>query len=80
MRNHSGVREGVKKMIIIFTDGHSQRSPQDMAIRLKNENVETFAITLTPAPYADESELLSIAQNTDHVFTPVNLKVLLTTV
>uniref|UniRef100_A0A1I8EH82 von Willebrand factor type A domain-containing protein n=1 Tax=Wuchereria bancrofti TaxID=6293 RepID=A0A1I8EH82_WUCBA len=68
--NENGVREGVKKMIIIFTDGHSQRSPQDMALRLKDKGVEIFAITLTPAPYADESELLSITQNTDHIFTP----------
>ncbi|KAK6101907.1 von Willebrand factor type A domain family protein [Brugia pahangi] len=72
--NENGVREGVKKMIIIFTDGHSQRSPQDMALRLKDKGVEIFAITLTPAPYADESELLSITQNTDHIFTPINLK------
>ncbi|VDK62130.1 unnamed protein product [Onchocerca ochengi] len=67
-------RQGVKKMIIILTDGHSQRSPVDMALRLKNENIETFAVTLTPAPYADESELLSMTQNTDHVFTPDNLE------
>ncbi|KAM3723749.1 Cuticlin-6 [Dirofilaria immitis] len=70
----SGARQGVKKMIIILTDGHSQRSPLDMALRLKSENVETFAVTLTAAPYADEGELLSMTQNIDHVFTPVNLK------
>uniref|UniRef100_A0A8R1U1C6 Uncharacterized protein n=1 Tax=Onchocerca volvulus TaxID=6282 RepID=A0A8R1U1C6_ONCVO len=70
----SEARQGVKKMIIILTDGHSQRSPVDMALRLKNENIETFAVTLTPAPYADESELLSMTQNTDHVFTPDNLE------
>ncbi|VDO36259.1 unnamed protein product, partial [Onchocerca flexuosa] len=70
----SEARQGVKKMIIILTDGHSQRSPVDMALRLKNKNVETFAVTLTPAPYADESELLSMTQNTDHVFTPDNLE------
>ncbi|KAL4002843.1 von Willebrand factor type A domain family protein [Acanthocheilonema viteae] len=72
--SESGVREGIKKMVIIFTDGHSQYSPQEMALRLKNESVEIFAITLTPSPYADESELLSITQNADHIFTPVNLK------
>ncbi|CAG9533231.1 unnamed protein product [Cercopithifilaria johnstoni] len=70
----TGVRERIKKMIIIFTDGHSQYSPQEMALRLKNEGVEIFAIALTPAPYADESELLDITQNSDHIFTPVNLK------
>lgn len=76
----AGVREGVKKMVIIFTDGHSKRSPLEMALRLKDEGVEIFAITLTSAPYADESELLSITQNADHVFMPVNLKVLVVTV
>ncbi|VDK86223.1 unnamed protein product [Litomosoides sigmodontis] len=72
--SESGVREGIKKMVIIFTDGHSKRSPLEMALRLKDEGVEVFAITLTSAPYADEGELLSITQNVDHVFMPVNLK------
>lgn len=71
----AGARGGVKKMIIVFTDGHSQYSPEEMALRLKDEGVETFAISLTPAPYADEGELLSITQKADHIFTPTNLKV-----
>lgn len=72
----AGVRKGIKKMIIIFTDGHSQRSPEEMALRLKNKGAEIFAIALTPPPYADETELLSITQDENHIFTPVNLKVL----
>lgn len=58
-----------------MTDGHSQRSPRDLAERMKAEGIEIFAVTMTPAPYADENELLSIAQNPDRVFTPANAQV-----
>jgi hypothetical protein len=41
-----GVRQGVKRLAIILTDGHSQRSPRAMAKRLANEGVEIFAISV----------------------------------
>uniref|UniRef100_A0A0N5AE05 VWFA domain-containing protein n=1 Tax=Syphacia muris TaxID=451379 RepID=A0A0N5AE05_9BILA len=68
----SGAREGVPKLAIVMTDGHSQRSPRNLAHRLRAEGIELFAISLTSSPYVDEAELLFIAQDERRVFTPSN--------
>ncbi|VDD88055.1 unnamed protein product [Enterobius vermicularis] len=68
----SGAREGVPKLAIIMTDGHSQRPPRNLAHRLRAEGIELFAVSMTPSPYVDEAELLSIAQDARRVFTPLN--------
>uniref|UniRef100_A0A914VWI4 Uncharacterized protein n=1 Tax=Plectus sambesii TaxID=2011161 RepID=A0A914VWI4_9BILA len=70
----SGVRKGVKRVAIVITDGHSARSPRAMASRLQNENVTVFAVSQTPNPTVDESELLVIARDKSRVFTPRNLQ------
>ncbi|KAK0418082.1 hypothetical protein QR680_013360 [Steinernema hermaphroditum] len=70
----SGVREGVPKLVMVLTDGHSQRSPRALANRLLAEGVEMFAISMTYPPHVDEHELLSIAGKQSHVFTPLNIQ------
>lgn len=70
--NFLGAREGVPKLAIIMTDGHSQRPPRNLAHRLRAEGIELFAVSMTPSPYVDEAELLSIAQDARRVFTPLN--------
>jgi hypothetical protein len=70
----SGVRKGVQRVAIVITDGHSARSPRAMASRLQNENVTVFAVSMTPRPGVDESELLIIARDPNRVFTPENLQ------
>ncbi|VDM25595.1 unnamed protein product [Toxocara canis] len=70
----SGAREGVPKLAIVLTDGHSQRAPRNLAKRLRAEGVQIFAVSMTPSPYVDEGELLSIAQDPTKVFTPANVQ------
>uniref|UniRef100_A0A0M3JBD2 VWFA domain-containing protein n=1 Tax=Anisakis simplex TaxID=6269 RepID=A0A0M3JBD2_ANISI len=73
----SGAREGVPKLAIVLTDGHSQRSPRNLAQRLKSEGVEILAVSMTPRPYVDERELLGITEDASKVFTPSNVQVLM---
>lgn len=61
-------------MAIVITDGHSARNPRAMASRLQSENVTVFAVSMTPRPNVDESELLVIAREKSRVFTPENLQ------
>uniref|UniRef100_A0A0M3IEN4 ZP domain-containing protein n=1 Tax=Ascaris lumbricoides TaxID=6252 RepID=A0A0M3IEN4_ASCLU len=70
----SGARDGIPKLAVVLTDGHSQRSPRNLAKRLRAEGVVIFAVSMTPSPYVDEGELLNISQDPSKVFTPANIQ------
>ncbi|VDL84595.1 unnamed protein product [Nippostrongylus brasiliensis] len=69
---NDGMREGVPKMIIVLTDGHSATTPKDIAAKLRQEGVTMLAVSVTPRPYVDEAELLHIAGHQSRVFIPSN--------
>ncbi|KJH50767.1 von Willebrand factor type A domain protein [Dictyocaulus viviparus] len=67
-----GTRTGVPKLVIILTDGHSSRSPKEIADELRSMDVTILAVSVTPEPHVDTAELLDIAGNQSRVFTPKN--------
>ncbi|PIO75043.1 von Willebrand factor type A domain protein [Teladorsagia circumcincta] len=69
---NDGLRQGVPKMVIILTDGHSARSPKEVAEAMRAEGITILAVSVTPRPYVDEAELLMIAGDQTRVFTPKN--------
>uniref|UniRef100_A0A1I7XAS4 VWFA domain-containing protein n=1 Tax=Heterorhabditis bacteriophora TaxID=37862 RepID=A0A1I7XAS4_HETBA len=71
---HLGTRPGVAKLAVVLTDGHSQRSPLDVATEMRAQGISTMAVSVTPRPYVDEAELLMIAGDQSRVFTPRNIQ------
>lgn len=71
-----GARPNVKHVLIIITDGASQKphETQMAAKRLHASNVEVFAIGVSRT--VDMNELYNIASSTQHVFTSSNFLVL----
>ncbi|KAE9419632.1 hypothetical protein Angca_005074, partial [Angiostrongylus cantonensis] len=70
--NDGGVREGVPKLVIILTDGHSARSPKEIADEMRAHGVTILVVSVTPEPRIDENELVDIAGDQARVFTPRN--------
>ncbi|KAK6028827.1 von Willebrand factor type A domain protein [Ostertagia ostertagi] len=69
---NDGLRQGVPKMVIILTDGHSARSPKETAEAMRADGITILAVSVTPRPYVDEAELLAITGDQTRVFTPKN--------
>lgn len=69
---NDGTREGVPKLVIVLTDGHSAKTPKEVAAAMRGEGILLLAVSVTPRPYVDEAELLSIAGDQSRVFTPAN--------
>ncbi|CAP28695.2 Protein CBG09096 [Caenorhabditis briggsae] len=69
----TGIREGVPKMALVLTDGHSHRSPKDMAEKMRAAGIIMIAVSVTPRPLVDEAELRLIAGSEKRAFTPPNL-------
>ncbi|CAD6188203.1 unnamed protein product [Caenorhabditis auriculariae] len=69
-----GTRRGVPKMALVMTDGHSQRSPKEMADKLRAAGIITLAVSVTPRPLVDEAELLLIGGDQNRAFSPHNLQ------
>lgn len=67
------VREGIQKLVIVITDGRSSHSPRTVALKLRDQGIPLIAISMSWNP--DEKELLDIAGDSAHVFTPNNLQV-----
>ncbi|KHJ83289.1 hypothetical protein OESDEN_17014 [Oesophagostomum dentatum] len=59
-------------MVIVLTDGHSARSPKQIAADMRAQGITILAVSVTPRPYVDEAELLLIAGDQSRVFTPRN--------
>ncbi|VDM66913.1 unnamed protein product, partial [Strongylus vulgaris] len=70
---NDGTRANVPKMVIILTDGHSARSPKEIADAMRAEGITIVAVSVTPRPYVDEAELLEIAGDQSRVFIPRNI-------
>ncbi|CAI4221072.1 unnamed protein product [Auanema sp. JU1783] len=71
---NSGTRNGVPKLVLVLTDGHSARSPLAQATLLREKGIIILAVSVTPRPLVDEAELLMIAGDPSRVFTPRNLQ------
>uniref|UniRef100_A0A1I7TB33 von Willebrand factor type A domain protein n=1 Tax=Caenorhabditis tropicalis TaxID=1561998 RepID=A0A1I7TB33_9PELO len=69
----TGVREGVPKMALVLTDGHSHRSPKDISEKMRAAGIIMIAVSVTPRPLVDEAELRLIAGSEKRAFTPPNL-------
>ncbi|CAB3401343.1 unnamed protein product [Caenorhabditis bovis] len=69
----TGVREGVPKMALVLTDGHSHRSPKDISEKMRALGIIMIAVSVTPRPLVDEAELLLIAGDAKRAFSPPNL-------
>ncbi|KAJ1357497.1 hypothetical protein KIN20_015659 [Parelaphostrongylus tenuis] len=76
---NDGVRAGVPKLVIILTDGHSARSPKEIADEMRAKGITILAISVTPEPRIDINELIDIAGGQARVFTPRNAHVRLFT-
>ncbi|KAK6055021.1 von Willebrand factor type A domain protein [Cooperia oncophora] len=74
---NDGLRQGVPKMVIVLTDGHSARSPKEIAQAMRAQGITILAVSVTPRPYVDEAELLMITGDQTRVFTPRNAQVIL---
>ncbi|NP_001317785.1 von Willebrand factor type A domain protein [Caenorhabditis elegans] len=68
-----GVREGVPKMALVLTDGHSHKSPKDISEKMRAAGIIMIAVSVTPRPLVDEAELRLIAGSEKRAFTPPNL-------
>ncbi|CAJ0598603.1 unnamed protein product [Cylicocyclus nassatus] len=69
---NDGIRPGIPKLVIVLTDGHSARSPKEIADAMRAQGITLIAVSVTPRPYVDEAELLQIAGDQSRVFTPRN--------
>uniref|UniRef100_A0A8R1DV22 ZP domain-containing protein n=1 Tax=Caenorhabditis japonica TaxID=281687 RepID=A0A8R1DV22_CAEJA len=69
----TGIREGVPKMALVMTDGHSHKSPKDISEKMRASGIIMIAVSVTPRPLVDEAELQLIAGDAKRAFTPPNL-------
>ncbi|CAI5446482.1 unnamed protein product [Caenorhabditis angaria] len=69
-----GIRDGVPKMALVLTDGHSHRSPKQIAEKMRASGIIMIAVSVTPRPLVDEAELLLISGEPGRAFSPPNLQ------
>uniref|UniRef100_A0AC34QTC8 Uncharacterized protein n=1 Tax=Panagrolaimus sp. JU765 TaxID=591449 RepID=A0AC34QTC8_9BILA len=70
----SQTRPNVPKLVLVITDGRSAKPPNVVAKALRDSGVHLIAVSMSYPPDSDERELLAIADNAAHAFTPKNMQ------